>query len=71
MSYRGSGRRAVDRGDGAVRGDADAFAARYRRHLPLLVSYVMRATGDPEVAADLTAEVFAAARLSVRSETED
>jgi DNA-directed RNA polymerase specialized sigma24 family protein len=52
-----------------ARGDADA--ALYRRHLPLVVSYVMRATGDPEVAADLTAEVFAAARLSVRSETED
>ena len=44
-----------------ARGDADAFAALYRRHLPRVVSYVMRATGDPEVAADLTAEVFAAA----------
>jgi RNA polymerase sigma factor (sigma-70 family) len=45
----------------AARGDADAFAALYRRHLPRVVSYVMRATGDPEAAADLTAEVFAAA----------
>ncbi len=42
-----------------ARGDADAFAALYRRHLPRVVSYVMRATGDPEVAADLTAEVAA------------
>ena len=43
-----------------ARGDADAFAALYRRHLPRVVSYVMRASRDPEVAADLTAEVFAA-----------
>ena len=54
-----------------ARGDADAFAALYRRHLPRAVSYVIRATGDPEVAADLTAEVFPATRLSVRSETGD
>jgi DNA-directed RNA polymerase specialized sigma24 family protein len=44
-----------------ARGDADAFAALYRRHLPRVVSYLMGATGDPEVTADLTAEVFAAA----------
>jgi RNA polymerase sigma factor (sigma-70 family) len=45
----------------AVRGDADAFAAFYRRHLPAVVGFALRATGDPEVAADLTGEVFAAA----------
>jgi RNA polymerase sigma-70 factor (ECF subfamily) len=42
-------------------GDADAFAAFYRRHLGLVVGFCLRATGDREVAADLAAEVFAAA----------
>jgi RNA polymerase sigma factor (sigma-70 family) len=44
-----------------ARGDADAFAVLYRRHLPRVVGFGLRATGDPEVAADLAAEVFAAA----------
>src|SRR5581483_8069587 len=47
-----------------ARGDADAFALLYRRHLPRVVGFALRATGDPEVAADLTAEVFAAALAS-------
>ena len=47
-----------------VRGDADAFAKLYRRHLPRVVVFGLRATGDPEVAADLAAEVFAAALAS-------
>lgn len=42
-------------------GDADAFAAFYRRHLALVVGFGVRATGDREAAADLTGEVFAAA----------
>ncbi len=42
-------------------GDADAFASFYRRHLRQVVGFCLRATGDPDVAADLTAEVFAAA----------
>jgi RNA polymerase sigma factor (sigma-70 family) len=42
-------------------GDADAFAAFYRRHLPRVVAFALRATGDRELAADLTGEVFAAA----------
>ena len=33
----------------------------YRRHARRLAGYLMRATGDAEVAADLTAETFAAA----------
>jgi RNA polymerase sigma-70 factor (ECF subfamily) len=41
--------------------DDRAFTAFYRRHLALVVSVLMRRTGDPELAADLTAEVFAAA----------
>jgi RNA polymerase sigma factor (sigma-70 family) len=47
-----------------ARGNADAFAAFYRRHLPRVVSFALHATGDPEVAADLVAEVFAAALAS-------
>lgn len=47
-----------------VRGDADAFAKLYRRHLSRVVAFALRATGDPEVAADLAAEVFAAALAS-------
>jgi RNA polymerase sigma-70 factor, ECF subfamily len=45
----------------SARGDADAFATLYRRHLAKVVGYALRATGDAEVAADLTGEVFAAA----------
>lgn len=44
-----------------VRGDAEAFAAFYRRHLPVVVGFARRMTGDPELAADLAAEVFAVA----------
>lgn len=40
----------------------ERFAAFYRRHLPLVLGFVLRRVGgDREVAADLTAEVFAAA----------
>lgn len=39
----------------------DAFAAFYDRYESAVVGYFARRTGDPEVAADLTAEVFAAA----------
>jgi RNA polymerase sigma-70 factor (ECF subfamily) len=45
----------------AAAGDADAFATFYRRHLALVVGFGVRATGDREAAADLAAEVFAAA----------
>jgi RNA polymerase sigma factor (sigma-70 family) len=41
--------------------DPEAFALFYRRYERLLLMYMLRRTGDPEVAADLTAEVFAAA----------
>ncbi len=41
-------------------GDAEAFAVFYRRHLPGVVGYLMRRTGDPEATADPAAEVFAA-----------
>jgi RNA polymerase sigma-70 factor (ECF subfamily) len=39
----------------------DAFAAFYDRYETAVVGYFTRRTGDPEVAADLTAEVFARA----------
>lgn len=45
-------------------GDADAFVVFYRRHLAAVLAYFLRRTGNPELTADLTAEVFAAALLS-------
>jgi DNA-directed RNA polymerase specialized sigma24 family protein len=62
VSYIGDGRRRADRR--YARGDADAFASLYRRHLARVVGYLLHTTGDPEVAADLAAEVFAAALAS-------
>ena len=58
-----------DRDDGALlrgarAGDGSAFAAFYRRHLPAVVGFLMSQTGDREVTADLTAEVFAAVLIS-------
>jgi RNA polymerase sigma-70 factor (ECF subfamily) len=44
--------------------DEQAFSTFYRRHLPLVVGWCLRRTGDPELAADLTAEVFAAVLVS-------
>jgi RNA polymerase sigma factor (sigma-70 family) len=44
-----------------ARADPEAFAELYRRYERLILSYLLRRTGDPEIAADLTAEVFAAA----------
>lgn len=46
-----------------VDGDPDAFVAFYRRHLAAVLGYFLRRTGDPELTADLTAEVFASALL--------
>jgi DNA-directed RNA polymerase specialized sigma24 family protein len=45
----------------ASRSNPDAFAAFYDRYEGSVVGYFARRTGDPEVTADLTAEVFAAA----------
>ncbi len=50
----------------AAGGDGAAYAAFYRRHLPGVLALLVRATGDREVAADLAAEVFAAAFLHAR-----
>jgi RNA polymerase sigma factor (sigma-70 family) len=48
----------------ASRSDPEAFACFYERYETSIVGYLMRRTGDPELAADLTAEVFAAALTS-------
>ncbi len=45
-------------------GDAEAFVAFYQRHLPAVLGFFLRRSGNPELTADLTAEVFAAALLA-------
>jgi RNA polymerase sigma factor (sigma-70 family) len=45
----------------ATRRDPDAFAVFYDRYETAMVGYFLRRTNDAELAADLTAEVFAAA----------
>ena len=47
-------------------GNGQAFAVFYRRHLPGVLAFLMRETRDPEVSADLAAEVFAAVLLGAR-----
>lgn len=51
--------------------DPDRFAAFYRRHVRALLAYLARATRDPETAADLTAETFAAALVARRRDRPD
>src|SRR5579864_905954 len=46
--------------------DGRAFAVFYRRHLPAVLAYLVRETRDPELGADLAAEVFAAVLLASR-----
>jgi RNA polymerase sigma factor (sigma-70 family) len=41
--------------------DPEAFGTFYDRHVRTLLGFFARRTGDPEVAADLTAETFASA----------
>lgn len=45
----------------ATRTEPDAFAVFYRRHVQPLLAYFVRRTRNAELAADLTAETFAAA----------
>jgi RNA polymerase sigma-70 factor (ECF subfamily) len=47
-----------------ARRDEAAFNALYTRYLPLVLRWSLRQTRDRELAADLSAEVFAAAMLS-------
>lgn len=44
--------------------DAQAFALFYRRHEALVFGFLMRRTGDAELAADLAAETFAEALVA-------
>ncbi|MDQ6803541.1 MAG: RNA polymerase sigma factor [Actinomycetota bacterium] len=46
--------------------DREAFSVFYTRHLPPVLGYLMRETRDPELAADLAAEVFASMLLAAR-----
>jgi RNA polymerase sigma factor (sigma-70 family) len=45
----------------ATPGNTGAFSVFYRRYEPIMLAYFVRRTRDAEVAADLTAETFAAA----------
>jgi RNA polymerase sigma factor (sigma-70 family) len=49
-----------------VAGDADAFGEFYRRHVAVVVGFLVRRTGSYELAADLGGETFAAALLACR-----
>jgi RNA polymerase sigma-70 factor (ECF subfamily) len=49
----------------ATRDDPEAFGVFYRRHEDVVLAYMLRRTRDAELAADLTAEVFASALVSV------
>jgi RNA polymerase sigma factor (sigma-70 family) len=47
-------------------GDPAAFGLFYQRHVREILGFMMRRTGDPETAADLAAETFAAAIVARR-----
>ena len=46
-------------------GDAEACGVFFARHGPTVVAFVRRRVGSAELAADLTAETFAAALIAV------
>ena len=47
--------------EGLLAADPEAFAHFYRRHVRAMLAFFARRTRDAELAADLTAETFAAA----------
>jgi RNA polymerase sigma factor (sigma-70 family) len=47
-----------------ARRDESAFASLYERYLPLVLRWCLRQTGNRELAADLSAEVFAASLIA-------
>ena len=47
-------------------GQSEHFGCFYQRHVREVLGYMMRRTGDPEAAADLTAETFVAAIVARR-----
>jgi RNA polymerase sigma factor (sigma-70 family) len=50
--------------EGIAARDPDAFRVFYRRHLAVIVSFLVRESKDAELAADLAAEVFAGAMIA-------
>src|SRR5262245_37408314 len=46
--------------------EPEAFGEFYARHETAILGFMLRRTGEPELAADLAAEAFAAALVSVR-----
>ena len=52
---------------GVAAGDEAAFSTLYRRYLPLVTRWCLRETRNRELAADLAAEVFAAALRASRA----
>jgi RNA polymerase sigma-70 factor, ECF subfamily len=46
-------------------GERDAFGEVYKRRRDLVLAFLLKRTGDPEVAMDLMAETFAAALLAL------
>jgi RNA polymerase sigma-70 factor (ECF subfamily) len=48
----------------AARGDGAAFAVFYRRHLPVVLAFLVVRVASRELAADLAAETFAGALVS-------
>src|SRR5215207_8429177 len=46
--------------------DPEAFGVFYRRHVDAVLAFFRVRTGDPELAADLMAETFAAAMIGAR-----
>ena len=55
----------------ATRAEPEAFAVFYRRHVDSLLAYFARRTRDAELAADLTAETFAAALVGAHRHRPD
>lgn len=47
-----------------TKSDPEAFGWFYRRHVEWVLAYTARRLGDPNAAADLTSEIFAAALLA-------
>lgn len=50
----------------ATGGDGEAFAELYRRHLPLVITFLRRQSQRPDLAADLAAETFVSALVSLQ-----
>ena len=50
----------------ATPSEPEAFGVFYRRHAHAVAGYFLRRTRSPEIAADLTAETFAAALKGAR-----